>query len=223
MWIRFNGLPVDTLTAAKQWITRHGIRADEKAWSYASFQIRRSRSGGRAATELVVEVITSQALMHLFTGRAPQVHSGVWCEFVDRNECGDDASGRTALLRPVGAGAAWSLRCFTEFWQSAGVDEGELREVMLAALQTQLPNWRAADLHTWSPDQPRSLRATWNGTGRQRGQIRVNGAPFSISETNANNRLKAWGVAGRTQFERGANQAAGWYPEGVHRNRSAFV
>ncbi|MEY4040218.1 MAG: hypothetical protein RLZZ52_1086, partial [Actinomycetota bacterium] len=224
VWVRFNGLPVDTLTAAKQWITRRGILADEKAWSHASWQIRRLRSGGRAATELVVEVVASQALMRLFIGRAQQTHSGFWCEFVDRNEGGDDASGRTALLRPVGAGAAWSLRCFTELWQSAGIDEGELREVMLAALQTQLPNWKAADLHTWSPDQPRPLRATWDGTGRQRGQIRVNGAPFSISEANANNRLKAWGVAGRTKFEQVAKQAAGWYPEGVHRESpSAFV
>ena len=124
--MRFNGLPVDTLTAAKQWITRQGIRVEEKAWSYASFQIRRLRSGGRAATELVVEVRASPALMQLFTGKASKGHSGVWCEFVDRNECGDDASGRTALLRPVGAGATWLLRCFTELWQSVGVDEGEL-------------------------------------------------------------------------------------------------
>jgi len=95
---------------------------------------------------------------------------------------------------------------------------------MLVALQTQLPSWRPADLHTWSPDQPRSLRATWDDTGRQREQIRANGAPFSISEANANNRLKAWGVAGRKQFERGASQTPGWYPEGVHRSSpSAFV
>ena len=75
VWIRFNGLPVDTLMAAKKWITRRGIQTDEKAWSHASFQIRRLRSGGRAATELVVEVDFSQALMQLFIGRAPRVHS----------------------------------------------------------------------------------------------------------------------------------------------------
>ena len=124
----------------------------------------------------------------------------------------------------MGAGAAWSLRCFTELWQSAGAEEGEIREVMLAALQSQLPSWEARDLHTWSPDQPRPLRTTWDGTGRQRGQIRANGAPFSIGELNANNRLKAWGVAGRMQFERGVNRAQGWYPKGACRSStSAFI
>ena len=47
-----------------------------------------------------------------------------------------------------------------------------------------------------------------------------NGDKFELTEP----RLKAWGVAGRTQFEEGASQAPGWYPEGVHRSSpSAFV
>ena len=135
VWTRFNGIPVNTLKAAKQWLTQQGVQADEEAWSRADFQVRRLRSGGRAATELIVEVKVSTALRQLFVGNKPNAHPGVWCEFVDRCEHGDDASGRTAILRPVGAGAAWSLRCFTELWQSAGAEEGEIREVMLAALQ----------------------------------------------------------------------------------------
>ena len=115
-----------------------------------------------------------------------------------------------------------AIRGIAALRQRAEPHEGSL--TMLAALQSQLPSWEARDVHTWSPDQPRPLRTTWDGTGLQRGQIRVNGAPFSISEINANNRLKAWGVAGRTQFERGANRAPGWYPEGACRSStSAFI
>ena len=74
--IRFNGLPVDTLMAAKKWITQLGIQTDETPWSHASFQVRRLRSGGRIATELMVEVGVSKALRQLFIGREPSALFG---------------------------------------------------------------------------------------------------------------------------------------------------
>ena len=120
------------------------------------------------------------------------------CELVGKFEHQEEASGTTAILRPIGAGAEWSMKRLTELWYSIGDTERELREVLLLAVQVQLPGWEADELHTWSPDLPRPLAIVWNGTGRQRGQVRVRGSSFSESERNAGNRQRAWALVGAT-------------------------
>jgi hypothetical protein len=63
-----------------------------------------------------------------------------------------------------------------QIWHILDVEEVDIYEVILLAVNCHLPDWRREAVHNWSPIAPRPLRGVWVGTGAGQGQLRLRGA-----------------------------------------------
>ena len=62
---------------------------------------------------------------------------------------------------------------WVQIWHTLGVDEIDINEIILLAVNCYLPDWQGEAVHNWSPSAPRPLRGVWEGTGAGQGQLRL--------------------------------------------------
>jgi len=214
---RFQGIPADNEQQAIALLRATGIDATDENWDKAQFEVRRMRSGKRAASEMTVRVVMNEAL---FKACAEQYKLGgqeVTCDLDRSTDDGQDSNHITAALHPVGteAGSRWEQ--WMQVWKHTGITETEVREVILLNVQVQMPEWGANALQVWSPNSPRAVSGVWEGNGAAQGQLRITGKPIPGQDRNTHNLQAAWAVAGRESFEARQPGAKDMYPKGATR------
>jgi hypothetical protein len=214
---RFQGIPADNKKQAIALLRATGIHATDENWDKSHFEVRRMRSGKRAATEMTVIADMNE---DLFKACAEQYRLGgqeVTCDLDQVTDDEQDSSQITATLHPVGteAGSRWEQ--WMKVWKHTGITEAEVREVILLNVQVQMPEWGVNTLQVWSPNSPRAVSGVWEGSGAAQGQLRITGKPILGQDRNTHNLQAVWAVAGRESFEARQQYAKGMYPKGAVR------
>ena len=95
------------------------------------------------------------------------------CEESQDAEEEDEQTDRIAKLSPTNPYATDMFQKWVQIWHTLGVDEIDINEVILLAVNCYLPDWQGEAVHNWLPSDPRPLRGVWEGTVAGQGQLRL--------------------------------------------------
>jgi hypothetical protein len=100
-----------------------------------------------------------------------------------------------------------------------GVEDVDIHEVILLAVNCYLPDWRGEAVHNWSPSTPRPLRGVWEGTGAGQEQLRLRGALIPAPHRNTHQVREAHAINSRQAFDERKQGGRHHLPEGAERRQ----
>jgi hypothetical protein len=119
------------------------------------------------------------------------------CEESHDEEDEEAQSDSTATLSPTTPYASEILQKWVQIWHTLDVEDVDIYEIILLAVNCHLPDWRGEAVHNWSPSAPRPLRGVWEGTGAGQGQLRLRGALIPAPHRNTHQLREAYAINGR--------------------------
>jgi hypothetical protein len=131
----------------------------------------------------------------------------------------DEQTERIAKLSPTNPYAPDMLKKWVQIWHTLGVDEIDINEVILLAVNCYLPDWQGEAVHNWSPSAPRPLRGVWEGTGAGQGQLRLRGALIPAQHRNTHQLREAHAIHSQQAFDERKQGGRHHLPEGAERRQ----
>jgi hypothetical protein len=141
------------------------------------------------------------------------------CEESQDVEEEDEQTERIAKLSPTNPYAPDMLQKWVQIWHTLGVDEIDINEVILLAVNCYLPDWQGEAVHNWSPSAPRPLRGVWEGTGAGQGQLRLRGALIPAQHRNTHQLREAHAIHSQQAFDERKQGGRHHLPEGAERRQ----
>ena len=70
----------------------------------------------------------------------------------------EEQAESTATLSPTNPYSADMFQQWVQIWHILGVEEVDILEIILLAVNCHLPDWKGEAVQNWSPSAPRPLR-----------------------------------------------------------------
>ena len=110
------------------------------------------------------------------------------------DEEADEQTDSIVKLSPTNPYATDMLQKWVQIWHILGVEEVDINEVILLAVNCYLPDWQGEAVHNWSPSAPSPLRGVWEGTGAGQGQLRLRGSLIPAPHRNTHQLRDAYAI-----------------------------
>lgn len=123
------------------------------------------------------------------------------CEESQEDGEEEEQTDITATLLPTTPYSTDMLQLWVQIWHILCVEEVDIHEVILLAVNCHLPDWRGQAVHNWSPRAPRPLRGVWEGTGAGQGQLRLRGTSIPAPHSNTHQLREAYAINSRQAFD----------------------
>ncbi len=217
MRVRFRGIPATDPDAACALLVAAGICmvVDERHPVRFTMGQRRGSMGRVTVTEATV--LLNNTLKEVWGGSRMVSEKRLVCEESQEEGEEEEQTDSTATLSPTTPYASEILQKWVQIWHILDVEEVDIFEVILLAVNCHLPDWRGEAVHNWSPSAPRPLRGVWEGTGAGQGQLRLRGALIPAPHRNTHQLREAHAISSRQAFDERKQGGRHHLPKGAER------
>jgi hypothetical protein len=217
--VRFLGVPATDPDAACALLVAAGIRMVADECHPVEFTMGRRRGSMGRVTVTEATVILNDNLKEVWAGSKMVSDKRLVCEESHDEEDEEAQSDSTATLSPTTPYASEILQKWVQIWHTLDVEDVDIYEIILLAVNCHLPDWRGEAVHNWSSSAPRPLRGVWEGTGAGQGQLRLRGALIPAPHRNTHQLREAYAFNGRQAFDERKPGGRHHLPEGAERRQ----
>jgi hypothetical protein len=164
--VRFRGIPATNSDGACSLLEQAGICIVRDERQPVRFTVGQRRGSTCRITVLEATVLLDDSLKAVWRGSRTVSERRLVCEESQDAEEEDEQTDRIAKLSPTNPYATDMFQKWVQIWHTLGVDEIDINEVILLAVNCYLPDWQGEAVHNWSP-APRA-RSGECGKGRSR-------------------------------------------------------
>ena len=217
--VRFRGIPATDPDTACALLVSAGICMviDERHPVRFTMGQRRGSMGRVTVTEATV--LLNNTLKEVWGGSRMVSEKRLVCEESQEEGEEEEQTDCTATLSPTNPYASEILQNWVQIWHILDVEEVDIYEIILLAVNCHLPDWRGEAVHNWSPSAPRPLRGVWEGTGEGQGQLRISGTLIPASSRNTHQLRETYAISNQQGFDERKQGAQHHLPAGAERRQ----
>jgi hypothetical protein len=183
------------------------------------FTMGQSRGSMCRVTVTEAMVLLNNTLKEVWGGNRMVSEKRLVCEESQEEGEEEEQTDSTATLSPTTPCASEILQKWVQIWHILEVEEVDIHEVILLAVNCHLPDWRGEAVHNWSPSAPRPLRGVWEGTVAGQGQLRLRGALIPAPHRNTHQLCETHAISSRQAFDERKQGGRHHLPEGAERRQ----
>jgi hypothetical protein len=181
------------------------------------FTMGQRRGSTCRATVTEATALLNNTLREVWGGSRMVSEKRLVCEESQEDGEEEEQTDSTATLFPTTPYSTDMFQRWVQIWHILGVEEVDIHEVILLAVNCHLPDWRGEAVHNWSPSAPRPLRGVWEVTGAGQGQLRLRGAPIPAPHHNTHQLREAYAINSRQAFDERKQGEQHHLPKGAER------
>lgn len=178
MRVKFRGIPATNPASACALLEEAGVCIIIGECHQVSFTMGQRRGSTCRVTITEATVLINDNLRRVWGGSRTVGDKYIICEESLAAEEEEEQTESTATLSPTSPYSSDILQQWLQVWHILGVEEVDILEIILLAVNCHLPDWQGETVHNWSPSTPRPLKGVWEGTGAGQGQLRLRGHRF---------------------------------------------
>jgi hypothetical protein len=199
--VRFRGIPLTDPDAACALLVEAGICMVVDERHPVRFTMGQRRGSMCRVTVREATVLLNNTLKEVWGGSRIVGETRLVCEESQEEGEEEEQTDSTVTLSPTTPYVSEILQRWVQIWHILDVEEVDIHEVILLAVNCHLPDWRGGAVNNWSPSALRPLRGLWEGTGAGQGQLRLRGALIPAPHCNTHQLRGVHAISSRQAFD----------------------
>ena len=154
--VRFRGIPATNPDAACALLVEAGICMVVDERHPVRFTMGQRRGSTCRVTVTEAKVLLNNTLKEVWGGSRMVSEKRLVCEESQEEGEEEEQTDSTATLSPTTPYSSEMLQRWVQIWHILDVEEVDIHEVVLLAVNCYLPDWRGEAVHNWSPSAIRT-------------------------------------------------------------------